>query len=31
MALEQVTFELADHKEATQAFKEKRKARFGQG
>lgn len=30
MALEQVTFELADHKEATQAFKEKRKPRFGQ-
>ncbi len=29
MALEQVTFELADHKEATLAFKEKRKARFG--
>ena len=29
MALEQVTFELADHKEATQAFKEKRKPRFG--
>ena len=31
MALEQVTFELADHKEATRAFKEKRKPRFGQG
>lgn len=31
MALEQVTFELADHKEATKAFKEKRKPRFGQG
>lgn len=31
MALEQVTFELADHKEATAAFKEKRKPRFGQG
>lgn len=30
MALEQVTFALADHKEATQAFKEKRKPRFGQ-
>ena len=30
MALEQVTFELADHKEATAAFKEKRKPRFGQ-
>ncbi len=30
MALEQVTFELADHKEATQAFKDKRKPRFGQ-
>ena len=29
MALEQVTFELADHREATQAFKEKRKPRFG--
>ena len=29
MALEQVTFELADHKEATQAFKEKGKPRFG--
>jgi len=29
MALEQVTFALADHKEATQAFKEKRKPRFG--
>ena len=28
MALEQVTFELADHKEATAAFKEKRKPRF---
>jgi enoyl-CoA hydratase len=28
MALEQVTFELADHKEATLAFKEKRKPRF---
>jgi enoyl-CoA hydratase/carnithine racemase len=31
MALEQVTFELADHKEATLAFKEKRKPRFGKG
>jgi enoyl-CoA hydratase/carnithine racemase len=31
MALEQVTFELADHKEATRAFKEKRKPKFGQG
>jgi len=30
MALEQVTFELADHKEATRAFKEKRKPKFGQ-
>ena len=30
MALEQVTFELADHKEATRAFKEKRRPRFGQ-
>lgn len=30
MALEQVTFELADHKEATAAFKEKRKPKFGQ-
>ncbi|WP_299146724.1 enoyl-CoA hydratase-related protein [uncultured Comamonas sp.] len=29
MALEQVTFELADHKEATQAFKDKRKPCFG--
>jgi len=29
MALEQVTFELADHKEATRAFKEKRKPKFG--
>ena len=31
MALEQVTFETADHKEATMSFKEKRKPRFGQG
>ena len=31
MALEQVTFETSDHKEATLAFKEKRKARFGRG
>lgn len=31
MALEQVTFETVDHKEATRAFKEKRKARFGRG
>ena len=31
MALEQVTFELADHKEATKAFKEKRKPKFGRG
>ena len=31
MALEQVTFETADHKEATLSFKEKRKPRFGQG
>jgi enoyl-CoA hydratase/carnithine racemase len=29
MALEQVTFGLADHREATAAFKEKRKPRFG--
>jgi enoyl-CoA hydratase len=29
MALEQVTFETADHKEATRAFKEKRKPKFG--
>ncbi len=29
MALEQVTFELADHKEATAAFKEKRRPKFG--
>lgn len=29
MALEQVSFELADHREATLAFKEKRKPRFG--
>lgn len=29
MALEQVTFETADHKEATLSFKEKRKPRFG--
>ncbi len=29
MALEQVTFELADHREATRAFKEKRKPKFG--
>jgi enoyl-CoA hydratase/carnithine racemase len=28
MALEQVTFELPDHKEATLAFKEKRKPKF---
>ena len=28
MALEQVTFETADHKEATMAFKEKRKPKF---
>ena len=31
MALEQVTFQLADHREATKAFKEKRKPKFGQG
>lgn len=31
MALEQVTFETADHKEATMSFKEKRKPKFGQG
>jgi enoyl-CoA hydratase/carnithine racemase len=31
MALEQVTFGLSDHKEATTAFKEKRKPVFGQG
>ena len=30
MALEQVTFDTADHKEATMSFKEKRKPRFGQ-
>ncbi len=30
MALEQVTFETADHKEAATSFKEKRKPRFGQ-
>ncbi len=30
MALEQVTFETADHKEATRAFKEKRRPKFGQ-
>lgn len=30
MALEQVTFELADHQEATRAFAEKRRPRFGQ-
>ncbi|HSW16364.1 MAG TPA: enoyl-CoA hydratase-related protein [Ramlibacter sp.] len=29
MSLEQVTFGLADHREATSAFKEKRKPRFG--
>ena len=29
MALEQVTFETADHKEATMSFKEKRKPKFG--
>ena len=29
MALEQVTFQLADHREATKAFKEKRRAKFG--
>ena len=27
---EQVTFETADHKEATMSFKEKRKPKFGQ-
>jgi enoyl-CoA hydratase len=31
MALEQVTFETADHKEATRAFKEKRKPKFTGG
>ena len=31
MALEQVTFETADHKEATKAFKEKRKPKFSGG
>ena len=31
MALEQVTFETADHREATKAFKERRKPVFGQG
>jgi enoyl-CoA hydratase/carnithine racemase len=30
MALEQVTFATADHKEATTSFKEKRKPKFGQ-
>ena len=30
MALEQVTFDTADHKEATMSFKEKRKPKFGQ-
>ncbi len=30
MALEQVTFDTADHKEATTSFKEKRKPKFGQ-
>jgi enoyl-CoA hydratase/carnithine racemase len=29
MSLEQVTFSTADHKEATLAFKEKRKPKFG--
>jgi enoyl-CoA hydratase len=29
MALEQVTFATADHKEATLSFKEKRKPKFG--
>ncbi len=29
MALEQVTFATADHKEATTSFKEKRKPKFG--
>jgi enoyl-CoA hydratase len=29
MALEQVTFDTADHKEATASFKEKRKPKFG--
>jgi len=29
MALEQVTFETADHREATRAFKERRKPKFG--
>jgi len=29
MALEQVTFETADHKEATTSFKEKRKPKYG--
>ena len=29
MALEQVTFETADHKEATMSFKEKRKPKYG--
>lgn len=31
MALEQITFETADHKEATMSFKEKRKPKFGRG
>ena len=30
MALEQVTFATADHKEAAMSFKEKRKPKFGQ-
>jgi hypothetical protein len=30
ITLEQVTFETADHKEATMSFKEKRKPVFGQ-
>lgn len=31
MALEQVTFETSDHREATRAFAEKRRPTFGQG
>jgi hypothetical protein len=31
MALEQVTFETADHREATRSFKEKRKPVFTGG
>lgn len=31
MALEQVTFDTADHQEATVSFEEKHRPRFGQG